>query len=86
MEVELAANYFFQYFSKTGKLGAFPRRCIRTSYLELLNYHHIFFPVFDIPLHKPVSEKNDMCELLGAHKDPDSVLVMPNFKETIFFL
>ena len=38
-----------------------------------------------MPLHKYVSEKNDMCKLLGAEKNPDSVLVMPNFKETIFF-
>jgi len=38
-----------------------------------------------MPIYKHVSEKNDMCKLLGAEKDPDSVLVRPNFKEIIFF-
>jgi hypothetical protein len=26
-----------------------------------------------------------MCKLLGVEKDPDSVLAMPDFKETILF-
>jgi hypothetical protein len=38
-----------------------------------------------MPLHKHVSEENDMFKLLGAEKDPDSVSVMPNFKGSISF-
>jgi hypothetical protein len=38
-----------------------------------------------MPLHKHVSDKNDMFKLLGVEKDPDSVSVMPNFKEAISF-
>ena len=44
------------------------------------------FPVFEIPLHKPVSEKKDTCKVLGEEQVSGSLMFVPNFKETICFL